>query len=261
MTCMEQGRPSVSWAAGSSKAKPLETHHVGQLRPLWPAPNSPGGFCCAKPRPARAGADWRCPEMCLCHTPAQCPGWLRARGLGNKEDKEVTLGTQPLQGAPLCSRTPPKAQVSPSWLCSPFLLSWALASSPGRAGREAPLPRGAASQLEKAEAWQAHSVASVGAARLMIFSWRQQWPGVSQPACLASFCVVNTVGRCGDRGWGGVGRSPSQALKESQVGQPSPMLALVRSLTRNPWMRGPAQHPQGPGTYGGGSRFHPGGIR
>lgn len=35
------------------------------------------------------------------------------------------------------------------------------------------------------------------------------------------------------------------------MGQPSPMLAPVRSLTWNPWMRGPAQHPQGPGTYGG----------
>lgn len=54
-------------------------HHWGQLRPLWPAPNRPGGFCCGNPQPAMATAGWRCSEM------------LRAR------DEEVTLGRWPLQ--------------------------------------------------------------------------------------------------------------------------------------------------------------------
>lgn len=64
-TCTGQRRPLKSWAAGSSKAKPLEIHHPGQLRPLWPAPNSPGGFCCGKPWPAWAAAAWQCPERHL----------------------------------------------------------------------------------------------------------------------------------------------------------------------------------------------------
>lgn len=160
-------------------------------------------------------------QRCIsCHTPAQCPGWLRARGLGPR-NKEVTLGRQPLRGFPWAPGLSPKLKLPPpSWLCSPLLFS-ALVFPPVEAGWEARLPWVAANKLWKTGAWQAHSVASVGAVELIILSWRQQWPGVSQLTRLASFCVVNTKGRCGDRGWGGVGRSPSQALKGSQVGQPS----------------------------------------
>ena len=54
---------------GSSKAKPLETHQLGQLRPLRPAPDSPGGFCCRNPWPERAAAH-------------PCTGPRMAEGLG-----------------------------------------------------------------------------------------------------------------------------------------------------------------------------------
>lgn len=141
---------------------------------------------------------------------AEGPRGTRRRLWGHSHSKG-----SPVLRAPARSSSLPILALFPS---SPILGS---ALPPVRAGWEARLPRGAANKLEKTRVWQTHSVASVGAAGLIMFSWRQQWPGVSQLACLASFCVVNTAGRCEDRGWGGAGGSPSQALTGSQVGQPS----------------------------------------
>lgn len=86
--------------------------------------------------------------------PAQGLGWLR--------DEGVTLERQPLQG--LLRDAAPSSGL-PDVALFPFLhLFSALPFPPVKADWEARLSWVAANTLQKAGAWQAHSVASVGAA-------------------------------------------------------------------------------------------------
>lgn len=155
-----------------------------------------------------------------CHNPAQCPGWLGARGLGTKGDKEATLGTQPFQGLPCAPG--PNSKLKPPHPGSVPLFSFpglCLSPSEGRLGG-LPAPR-SCQQAGEDKGLASTQCRLCGSSRANYVQLAAAVAG-SFPACLPRLLLCGKHwGRCEDRGWGGAGGSPSQALTGSQVGQPS----------------------------------------
>ena len=150
-----------------------------------------------------------------CHTPAQSPGWLRARSLVAKGQGGAS-GETALQGPPVLWDP-----ASPSWLYSLPLPSAALAFPPvkaGLGGSTAPRSCQQAAEGRGLAGTQCRLCGSSGANYPQLAAAAAG----SFPACLPRLLLCGKHCRevWGQRA-GGVGRSPSQALKGSQVGQPS----------------------------------------
>lgn len=191
--------PWKSWAAGSSKAKPLETS-LGSAQ----ASDSPGGFCCGNsPRASPP--------------PSPLQGGLKGLRQGMRRELWGVGHSKAALGSGIQPRAPASYPgFVPLFYSQPLLLpEWRRLG-----GSTAP---GAANKPQKQRLGK-HSVASVGG-RASLSSAGRRAPG-SFPAPLL-LCGKH----CGDRGQGGAGRNLSQALKGSQLGQPSQLLAPARNST------------------------------